>query len=366
MPESERSRPVRASLRGKGRSILIGGHIDPPLDEDDLAPQPEFPSSLVPPQEFAADRPLFEAPGPSIGAIQSPNDVEDAPDLVEPREGGLVYEPAAEPPPEAADDRFSDTIDDPFGVATPRPNTDVWLPQPRPTDPEILAQLVADANVMELWKQIESLHEELINSVRGDRYDTDTHLKELRDASALLLEKRENYDEARAIYTRVRADLNRQRKVEADIAFHRPRLLKYYLAWGAVWTVVALTGQGLIERTGLFPAAGVPIVFYPVMFGVLGALVSGYFTLERHTTHLRDFDPLHVSWYVFNPPLGAVMGLLMLLLYAIVNQDVLQPGTAEPMEQAVVWLLCAVGGMNQHAVLRHMFRLLDRLASGGS
>ena len=128
---------------------------------------------------------------------------------------------------------------------------------------------------------------------------------------------------------------------------------------------IAMIGQTLIERSGLFPAGGVSIVFYPVMFGVLGALVSGFLTLERHTTHLRDFDPLHVSWYLFNPPLGAVMGLLMLLLYAIVNQDVLQPGAAEPMELAVVWLLCALAGMNQHAVLRHIYRLLDRLASGG-
>ncbi len=362
MPESEISRSTRASLRGKGRSIMVGKDIEPPLDSEDLESQPSV-SGFVPPQEFAAERPIFESPGPLIGAIQPPNEIEDAPDLKEPREGGLVYDPSAtEQQPEAT---YAASEGDVFGNGRIREEARKWLTPARPSNPELLAQLVLDASVAQLWQQIETLHEELINNVRGDRYDTDTYLKELRDASGLLLESRENFDEARAIYNRIRADLNRWRKVEADIKYHRPRLLKYYLAWGVVWTIVALTGQSVIARVGLFPADGVATVFYPVMFGVLGALVSGFFTLERHTTHLRDFDPLHVSWYVFNPPLGAVMGLLMLLLYAVVNQDVIRPGAAEPMEQAVVWLLCAVGGMNQHAVLRHMFRLLDRLASGG-
>lgn len=357
MPDSDSPRPTRASLRGKGRAILLGGHIEPPLDPDDLAPL-QTPSSSVPPQEFAGDRPLFEAPGPSIGAIQSPNEVEDAPDLGEPREGGLVYEPGVAPLPEA--------VGDPFGSGVARPRSLALFQQTTAPDPDLLERLVADANVIQLWQQIDALHEELINEVRGDRCETDTYLDELLQASGKLLEKRENYDDARAIYNRIRADLNRRRKVERDIAHYRPRLLKYYLVWSVVWAALMLTGQALIERTGLFSPAGVPLVFYPVMFGVLGALVSGYLTLDRHTTHLRDFDPLHVSWYIFNPLLGAVMGLLMLLLYAVVNQDVIQPGAAEPMEHAVVWLLCALAGMNQHAVLRHMFRLLDRLTSGGS
>lgn len=365
MAENETFRSTRASLRGKGRLILTGAEGESPLRTADLGSQPDPSDPVAPPQEYAGDRPLFEAPGPSLGTIQPPNAIEDAPELQDPRDGGLMVDARALAAPDTIGEPLSGADGDVFGPASPRDELELWLPPAPPSDPEQLARLVADASVMQLWRQIEALHEELINTVRGDRCDTDTHLKELRYASALLLAKRENYDEARAIYNRIRADLNRQRKVAQDIAAHRPWLLKYYLVWGAVWAVVALTGQTVIERTGLFPAEGVPIVFYPVMFGILGALVSGYFTLERHTTHLRDFDPLHVSWYIFNPPLGAVMGLLMLLLYAIVNQDVLQPGAAEPMEQAVVWLLCAVGGMNQHAVLRHMFRLLDRLASGG-
>lgn len=378
MADSEIPRVKRASLRGKGRAILTGDDTDQPLKVDDTPARSDESAPFVPPQEFAADRPLFEAPGPSIGTIQPLNDIEDAPDAKDPREGGLIHQPQPRPTSEPVGDPFGtgplvqvgtfpEAVGDPFGGGTSRTQSLVLFGEPPPpdSDPDLLVQLVPDENIAQLWAQIEALHEEIIREVRGDRGETDMYLKDLHDASALLLAKRENYDEARAIVIRIRADLNRRRKVEKDIAVHRPRLLKYYLWWGVAWVVIALTGQTLIERSGLFPASGVPIVFYPVLFGVLGALVSGFLTLERHTTHLRDFDPLHVSWYLFNPPLGAVMGLLMLLLYAIVNQDVLQPGAAEPMELAVVWLLCALAGMNQHAVLRHIYRLLDRLASGG-
>ena len=63
---------------------------------------------------------------------------------------------------------------------------------------------------------------------------------------------------------------------------------------------------------GVAEAIGADIVgalYYPTLFGVAGALISGYVTLDRHTTKLRDFDPIHISWYLFNPLLGGVMGL---------------------------------------------------------
>lgn len=366
---SESDKPKRrASLQGKGRAILLGQHADLPSQLEDVDPQ--LAALLAGGRPSASDesdaprivpgesRPLYEAPGPSIGALQSPNDVDEIPDLPEPREGGLMIAPPIL-------ESLPETVGDPFPPQFPRAESRSLFPPTAVPDSALLVRLVPDEVVIELWQEIEALHKRLIEVVRGDRCNTDIHQKELLEASELLLQSRANYDNARAIVMRIKADLSRQEKVEQDIARYRPPLLRYYLAWGAAWALVMALGPALLERAGIFQAVNVPVVFYPVMFGVLGALVSGYLTLDRHTTHLRDFDPLHVSWYLFNPPLGAVMGLLMLLLYAIVNQDVLQPGAAEPMEQAVVWLLCALAGMNQHAVLRHMFRLLDRLASGG-
>lgn len=373
MPESKKPRR-RASLQGKGRAILRGEHADlpsqfAPASLEDVDPQlaallagglPSVSDESDTPRIVPGEsRPLYEAPGPSIGAIQAPNDIDEIPDLPEPREGGLMIAPPIL-------ESLPETVGDPFPPQYPRADSRSLFPPTVVPDSALLVQLVPDEAIVELWQEIKALDKRLIEAVRGDRCNTDIHQKELLEARELLLQSRANYDNARAIVMRINADLSRQEKVERDIARYRPPLLRYYLAWGVVWALVIAFGPSLLERADIFPALNVPIVFYPVMFGVLGALVSGYLTLDRHTTHLRDFDPLHVSWYLFNPPLGAVMGLLMLLLYAIVNQDVLEPGTAEPMERAVSWLLCALAGMNQHAVLRHMFRLLDRLASGSS
>jgi hypothetical protein len=100
-----------------------------------------------------------------------------------------------------------------------------------------------------------------------------------------------------------------------------------------------------------------------MLFGIAGALISGYLTLERHTTKLRDFDPAHVSWYLFNPLLGAVMGLIMFLIAAIANEDLLQD-SGSTAERAITYLLCVVVGMNQNTVLRQLNSLLERVSPG--
>jgi len=205
MANSEIPRVKRASLRGKGRAILTGDDTDQPLKVDDTPARSDESAPCVPPQEFAADRPLFEAPGPSIGTIQPLNDIEDAPDAKDPREGGLIHQPQPRPTSEPVGDPFGtgplvqvgtfpEAVGDPFGGGTSRTQSLVLFGEPPPpeSDPDLLVQLVPDENIAQLWAQIEALHEEIIREVRGDRGETDMYLKDLHDASALLLAKREN------------------------------------------------------------------------------------------------------------------------------------------------------------------------------
>lgn len=235
-------------------------------------------------------------------------------------------------------------------------------PVTKQPDGVLLTTLIDDERLKRLSQQIDALHEELIQQVQGDRSATDVYQQELLQASSMLLESRANYDESRAIVYRIRAELNRQRKVRADISRYRPLLLNYYLGWGVAWLVLMALRSMFV---GVAEAIGVKLVgaaYYPVMFGVLGALISGYITLDRHTTRLRDFDPIHISWYLFNPLIGGVTGLLTFLLYSIANQDVLRESAATPLELAVVWILCVVAGMNQNTVLRQVNNLLKRLS----
>ncbi len=211
--------------------------------------------------------------------------------------------------------------------------------------------------------QIEALQEELAQNVYSDRGAADEYQKELLRASGLLMASRANYDDARAIVYRVRTDMNRRRKIDADIRRYRPLLLNYYVGWGIALVVLFLLRELF---TGVTEAVGVEVfaaLYYPMLFGIVGAMISGYLTLERHTTRLRDFDPIHISWYLFNPLLGGVMGLLMFLLASIANEDLLQR-TASDGERAITNLLCVVAGMNQNNVLRQLNDLLDRFGRG--
>jgi hypothetical protein len=231
-------------------------------------------------------------------------------------------------------------------------------------DQELLKILVDDERIRKLSRQIEALQEELAQDAYSDRGAADEYQKELLQASGLLLASRANYDDARAIVFRVRTDMNRQRKVHADIMRYRPLLLNYYIGWGVALVVLFLLRElfaGVTEAVGVGTFAA---LYYPMLFGIVGALISGYLTLERHTTRLRDFDPIHISWYLFNPLLGGVMGLLMFLLASIANEDLLQQTASEP-ERAITYLLCVVAGMNQNNVLRQLNDLLDRFGRGG-
>lgn len=317
-------------------------------------------------EEEAAPYPAYDETAYDMGEIEAalaPEADEDVFDF-EPdaraydfadHEGGLM---APQPPL----DIRPPEITDPFEGQV-RPPASQLFEDTSPPDETLLSVLVDDERLQRLWNQIEALQETLIDDVPGDRDMLDTYHQELLQASSLLLESRANYDDARAIVYRVRADMNRQHKVNDYIRRYRPLLLNYYLGWG-IGLVVLMLLKGLF--TGMAEAVGVELLsalYYPMLAGILGALISGYLTLDRHTTRLRDFDPIHISWYLFNPLLGGVMGLLMYLLASIANASLLDE-TASNTEVAIVWLLCVVAGMNQNSVLRQLNDFVRQFGRG--
>jgi hypothetical protein len=259
----------------------------------------------------------------------------------------------------AADEPVASGLPDSLQPVLTRETSRVHFEQASPANQRLLDLLVDDDHMRKLAEQIEALHEELAQQTYADRTAADVYQKELLQASSLLLASRQNYDDARAVVYRIRTDMNRQRKTYADIMRYRPLLLNYYIGWGIALVVLFLL-KALF--TGVTDAVGVGVVsalYYPMLLGVGGALVSGYLILERHTTRLRDFDPIHISWYLFNPLLGGVMGLLMFLIASIANEDLLQETATRP-EYAITYLLCVIAGMNQNTVLRQLNDLLKR------
>lgn len=308
--------------------------------------------------EFAGEAPVFPVETVPVPVPRGPI---EGPYSVAGEEGGPVIVPEGAVP-----------VADPTPVGLPEPFEPVYERQPaeklfdttEPAAEDLLHLLVDDAAIRKLAQQIEAVQEEIATHVANDRDSADVYMNELLRASSLLMASRENYDDAKAIVFRVRADMKRELKIEEDIRRFRPALMNYYFGWGVTLGVLYFFKQMI---TGISDAVGVEAfaaMYYPMLFGIAGALISGYLTLERHTTRLRDFDPIHISWYLFNPLLGAVMGLIMFLLAGIANEDLLSD-SGSTAELAITYLLCVIAGMNQNNVLRQLNNLLKRTGQGG-
>ncbi len=229
---------------------------------------------------------------------------------------------------------------------------------------EAATSAVEEERIRRLARQIEALQEDLARHPTRDPQVNDRYQQELAEADRLLISSRANYEAVRATVYRIRTEITRQRKIEADIARYRPLLLNYLVGW-----VIALVVLFLLKAlfAGVGEAVGVPVVaalYYPLLFGIAGALLTGYLTLERHTTRLRDFDPIHISWYLINPLLGGVMGLLMFLIATLANQDLLHERAGDA-EVVITYLLCVIAGMNQTPILRALHEVMRRMGRSG-
>lgn len=264
--------------------------------------------------------------------------------------------------PKAATPAEAEPAQAPVPPRAAAPETTVVEP-PFPASEAAAPPLVDDERLRKLAAQIEAVQDDLARRPSGDADLVLGYQQALADASRALAESRGNFETVRATVYRIRTEINRQRKTDADIARYRPLLLNYMVGW-----VVALGVLFLLKAlfVGVGEAVGVPIVgalYYPLLLGIAGALLAGYMTLERHTTRLRDFDPIHISWYLFNPLLGGVMGLLAFLVVSIANEDLLRDSATEA-EYAMTYLLCFVAGMNQTPILRAVHDVLRRLGRG--
>lgn len=246
------------------------------------------------------------------------------------------------------------------------PASEIFKPDPQEQRPDskLLNMFVTSQRLRELWNQIEALQEEVIQNVRADRSATDAYQQDLLYASSLLMQKPANYDDARQIMYRVRADLKREQRVAEDIRIYRPRLYIYSI----VWLIGVLVLIGFDKRFRDLMPDELPILnlaYMPILFGTFGALCNGIMALHQHTTIKRDFDPVHVGWYIINPLIGGLLGLIVFIFFVVVGSSftptlMTDTSFANSQSPAVIWLLGFIVGWQQNI----LFRLLNRFLSG--
>lgn len=254
----------------------------------------------------------------------------------------------------------------PFTTAA-RVSSKELFPTTQMADPNILERFVDEGRLADLWFTIERLQEDMVDNPALDRDRADIYQQELLQASEMLLQSRDNYDDARAITYRVRTDVSRDLRTTEAIRKYSPQLLGYLLIWGIALICLGLL-KGFVGNVAedadarFFGAA-----YLPTIFGAAGGLFLAYSTLIKHTTTRRDFDPIHIPWYLLCPVIGGLMGFLTFLLLlatlsTAVTQDLTDPSTLESWP-VLVWLLAFYAGIQQNWVIKWLRALRGRVDS---
>jgi len=267
--------------------------------------------------------------------------------------GGILLSPDAL----LNDPRLQGMVNDFTAQPQARPSSrDLFKVDETAPNEALLNKFVTSQRLRDLWNQIDALQEEVIQNVRADRSVTDVYQQDLLYASTLLLQNAANYDEARQIVYRIRGDLMREKKVEVDIRRYRPALILYYSIW---LILVLLLARADPQFRDLMPAS-LPILmlaFPPIIFAILGSLVNGLLALLNHTTVKRDFDPLYVSWYLINPLLAALLGLVIFIFFVVTGTSftpnlITDKDVATSQAPLAIWIVAFIVGWQQNTAVQ--------------
>ncbi len=260
-------------------------------------------------------------------------------------------------------------LPDPFGSSQEerRPAMELFKPSEYDPDPQMLANFVDDRRVRDLFERIEALQEDIIENVRGDRGLTDIYQEELLHAHNMLLHSRAYYDEAKAIVNRVRADIKREQRVREAVSEYRPLIINIYLGMAIFIMVMSLLGQLFVDIPAELGVSWIGHGYYPALAGMVGALLFGYRTLNKHTTIQRDFDESHIHWYWLYPLGGLISGFLVYLLLLSPSVTTLNTINTETTGTSPVTLLLAGGvGYNQNLIRGILESARDRISTDGN
>jgi hypothetical protein len=267
--------------------------------------------------------------------------------------GGILLSPDAL----LDDPRVRGMVNDFNAQPVPRtPSRELFKVDEAAPNEALLGKFVTNQRLRDLWNQIDALQEEVIQNVRADRSVTDVYQQDLLYASTLLLQNTANYDDARQIVYRIRGDLMREKKVEADIRRYRPPLVLYY----AIWLIlVFLLARADPQFRELMPES-LPILklaFPPIIFAILGSLVNGLLALLSHTTIKRDFDPLYLSWYLINPLLAALLGLVIFIFFVVTGTSftpnlMTDQDVATSQAPLAIWIVAFIVGWQQNTAVQ--------------
>jgi hypothetical protein len=142
--------------------------------------------------------------------------------------------------------------------------------------------------------------------------------------------------------------------------------------WIAVSAVVWLVALLLVgRRLWALEAAHSPVLSFGLMYwryllmGALGGVTVVVFGLIKHTVDL-DFDTRYFAWYLFKPILGALMGLVAILVVLAGLVAIEGPASTKGHSPALLYVLAFVAGFSERFSLRLLDKATTALLGGES
>ncbi len=336
------------------------------------------------PEREAALESFGAEPGPPLGEGAEPHDL-PAPPAEEagpaaapaavPAEGGEAVSPAppwlAETPPDAVTSqakRVRVSIKDPFArPSTPPPAARDDLP----ADPELVGLLITPERIQALAEQIDRVYERVVSEVQGDHHTTGDSLAKLQQARMLLMAGEEYYDNAEQLLMQVRARLELDTKVRRWTRGRGSVIALYLLLFLVLLVYGFISSNRVMDLARDAVPTWMAAMYLPALFGSLGGVVGGLWVLIKHTALRRDFDPIHTTWYLTNPFMGLLLGVIAYIIIWAGGSvlTLATSGEAAPLELSttspVIYPICVIVGFNQNLLWRLIDSFIKAVAPSG-
>jgi hypothetical protein len=223
---------------------------------------------------------------------------------------------------------------------------------------ELVNMLVPDGRLVTLWTEIEAVEAQVANAPHLSYKGGGDLLDRLAAARNLLMNDRDNFEEAERQVAEVKfrlATLKRSRLLgQSEV------ILLYLLAFLVV-LVAGLLGVG--GRLGeVITAKGTPTenLVWTILLGGMGGITGALYGLWTHVARDRDYDPQFALWYYSNPLMGLLLGGLA---YILAQVGILAITGGEPITPSpyTTWVLAFAVGFQQNLAFSLLNTILKRI-----
>ncbi|MER3467177.1 MAG: hypothetical protein C4312_00805, partial [Thermoflexus sp.] len=195
------------------------------------------------------------------------------------------------------------------------------------------------------------LYRRIANGAIPDPSTADQALAWLKQAREALLTP-EGYDEAEYYYSLAYTRYAIARRLWRWSYTYGLFVFLWGLAWLGAYLWALTAGRGYSAQV---VPPGYEGIWEPIMWGGLGGVCGIFYSLYWHVAIKRDFDRQYVMWYLVQPLLGSMIGMIIYMVITVGFLTV--QGTPNPANPLFMYLIAFVAGFRQ----RFFLELIDRI-----